>query len=330
MKCPTCGKENPEGQKFCGDCGSVVPLPPPPVQPTTSVPIQPKKSWSGSNWKPLTIAVVIIVIVLASVLFVYLSPSYSWDATIRDHDGDGYADARDGFPYDASEWRDSDEDSVGDNSDAFPNNPAEWGDIDLDGVGDNSDAFPTDSTQWADSDGDGYGDNPLGINPDAFPSNPDEWKDTDSDGFGDNSDFYDSGNAKVRIAVTYYTEDGTADVLTWGDPYFVVKVDRTADGVYEDTLTSEVFVDTQTLNSPYAVVIDVPDDSQSLKFSIQVYDSDTGGSYQVMDYCPESGGDYYIHTVPAPFSGSWSYDGSDDGVASEIDCVLSYSISVTS
>jgi len=304
MKCPICGTENSETARFCQTCARELAPASTQVPVQSAAPISPKRKRTVI----LVVGVVAAIVVVLIILAVILNPSTSPIASIRDSDGDGYADSED----------------------AFPNNPAEWADVDLDGVGDNSDAFPTDSTQWADSDGDGYGDNPLGINPDAFPSNPSEWRDADSDGFGDNSDFYDSGNGKVKIAVTYYTEDGTADVLTWGDPYFVVRVDRTASGVFDDPLTSEIFTDTQTLNSPYAVVVDVPDNSQSLKFSIQVYDSDTGGSYQVMDYCPESDGNYYLHTVPAPFSGSWSYDGSDDGVASELDCVLSYSISVTS
>ncbi len=269
-------------------------------RPTT--PVSPK----GRSVPAIAIAILAVIIVVVIILAVVLNPSISPLASVRDTDGDGYADSKD----------------------AFPNDPNEYVDADLDGVGDSSDEFPTDSTQWADSDDDGYGDNPLGINPDAFPSDSSEWRDTDSDGVGDNSDFYDNGNGKVRIAVTYYSEDGTADVLTWGDPYFTIAVDRTSDGAYEDTLTSSVFDDTQTLYSPYAVVVDIPDNSDALKFSIQVYDADTA-SYQVVDYCPESDGNYYIHTVYAPFSGSWSYDGSDDGVASELDCVLSYSISVT-
>jgi len=43
MKCPTCGKENPEGQKFCGDCGSMIVLPPPPL--VQYVPVQLKQPY---------------------------------------------------------------------------------------------------------------------------------------------------------------------------------------------------------------------------------------------------------------------------------------------
>lgn len=303
MKCPNCGAENPETAKFCQMCARE--LGPAYIQMAgqSAVPIPPK----SKRTIILAVAAIAVIVVALIILAVVLNPSMSPIASIRDSDGDGYADSKD----------------------AFPNDPAEWADSDLDGVGDNSDAFPTDSTQWADRDGDGYGDNPLGINPDAFPDDSTEWRDTDSDGIGDNADFYDNGNGKVRVSVTYYSEDGTADFWTYGDPYFVIEVDRTADGVYDDFFTSGIFTDTQTLNSPYSVVVDIPDNSDALKFNIQVYDDDVGG-YQSVDYCPESSGTWYSHTVSAPFNGSWSYDGSDDGVGGEIDCVLSYSISVTS
>ena len=43
MKCPVCGTENPENKKFCGDCGSVIVLPPPP--PIQYVPVQLKQPY---------------------------------------------------------------------------------------------------------------------------------------------------------------------------------------------------------------------------------------------------------------------------------------------
>lgn len=295
------------------------------------------------------VSVVVAAVVISSVLFIYYSPDYSWSASIRDHDGDGYADSKDAFPNDsaewtdsdkdghgnnsdafpndATEWEDSDGDTVGDNSDAFPNDPHEWADTDLDGVGDNSDAFPTDSTQWADRDGDGHGDNPLGISPDAFPDDPKEWRDSDSDGVGDNADFYDSGNGKIKVSIDRYQGDGTADFWTSGDPYFVVRFDTNADGTFDLTYESGVFQDTELLTSPYSVVVDIPDGTSIIKFAIQVYDSDVGSS-EVIDYCPEGGSSYYLHTETAPFNGAWSFNGSDDGL-SEIDCILNYSLSVT-
>ncbi|DAC59897.1 MAG TPA: hypothetical protein D7I08_01490 [Candidatus Poseidoniales archaeon] len=88
-----------------------------------------------------------------------------------DRDGDGYSNAGDPFPDDATQWSDRDGDNRGDNA-----------------SGNNPDAFPDDTSQWKDSDGDGYGDNPGGFNGDAFPTDPTQWSDEDGDGYGDNSD----------------------------------------------------------------------------------------------------------------------------------------------
>ena len=114
----------------------------------------------------------------------------------KDTDGDGYNDAVDAFPNDATQYSDMDGDGYGDNAsgnnpDAFPTDSTQWSDADGDGYGDNAsgnapDAFPLDSTQWSDSDGDGYGDNASGNYPDAWPADSTQWEDSDGDGYGDN------------------------------------------------------------------------------------------------------------------------------------------------
>ena len=119
-----------------------------------------------------------------------------------DMDGDGYGDnasgnSPDAFPMDSSQWSDIDGDGYGDNtggnaSDAFPYDPTQWSDADYDGYGDNAsgnnaDEYPTDPTQWEDADGDGYGDNPTGTNGDQFPNDASQWADADGDGYGDNT-----------------------------------------------------------------------------------------------------------------------------------------------
>ncbi len=108
-----------------------------------------------------------------------------------DTDGDGFVDAADAFPNDASDWADLDGDGTGDNADpdmdgdgranaddAFAHDPDEWADLDGDGVGDNADPdrdgdgvengddlFPDDALDHADSDGDGVGDNAQALHP---------------------------------------------------------------------------------------------------------------------------------------------------------------------
>ncbi|WP_197484328.1 RHS repeat-associated core domain-containing protein [Halioglobus sp. HI00S01] len=67
----------------------------------------------------------------------------------RDTDEDGYSDADDAFPNDATEWSDLDFDGIGDNSDP---------DRDGDGIDNAQDVFPDDGSEYADADGDGIGD----------------------------------------------------------------------------------------------------------------------------------------------------------------------------
>jgi WD40 repeat protein len=160
-----------------------------------------------------------------------------------DRDGDGYSNAGDPFPDDATQWADRDGDNRGDNpngtnADAFPDDTSQWKDTDGDGYGDNpggnnGDAFWNDVTQWADEDGDGFGDNTDGTNGDvcpteygesnnentrgcpdtdldgyedkidAFPEDPFQWTDTDGDGYGDNTNV-PSGDDCVDVPGTSF------------------------------------------------------------------------------------------------------------------------------
>jgi len=287
-------------------------------------PVNPKRK------RNITVTLIVSAIVILAVVYLALfNPYTSLDSGVHDADGDGYADDDDAFPNDSTEWLDTDGDGYGDNSDAFPNLATEHVDTDEDGVGDNSDAFPSDSTQTTDRDGDGHGDNPQGNNPDQFPDNPNEWVDSDLDGVGDNADFYDLGNGKIKISITWFQCDGTADMLSAADPYFIILVDSNSDGYFESTHTSDTTNDDDTVTNPYSIIIDLNDDVASFKFAIKVYDDDVDAD-DTIDYCPSSSGTYYIMTVTAPYSQSWSYDGADDLQNNEIDCELNYSISVVS
>jgi len=175
-------------------------------------------------------------------------PSSAGSSTIdrkgcTDWDNDGYSNAGDPFPNDATQWSDRDGDGRGDNlsgnnPDLFPDESSQWADTDGDGYGDNpggvnGDAFATDASQWSDTDNDGYGDNLNGTNGDlcptdygesqnpesrgcpdsdldgysdpvdAFPDDPFQWVDTDGDGFGDNQRV-PNGDDCIDVAGTSY------------------------------------------------------------------------------------------------------------------------------
>ena len=132
-----------------------------------------------------------------------------------DNDGDGWADSRDDFSNDSTQWKDSDEDGWGDN----------WGNSTWNDSRDNSwpgefiinatqsDAFPLEKSQWADTDGDSWGDNENGTNPDDFPFEPSQWKDSDGDGYGDNTtrDAYQPDDCRSKFGTSYEDRFGCLD-----------------------------------------------------------------------------------------------------------------------
>ena len=161
-----------------------------------------------------------------------------------DTDGDLWADSRDPFPYDSTQWSDLDGDGYGDNpigsnKDVFPFDPTQQQDSDGDGFGDNQggtrgdacvdeygtssrdvfgcpdadgdgwsddgDGFPNDASRYLDTDKDGVEDQF-----DAFPFDPTQWNDTDMDGYGDQL----SGNRGDGCP----TEWGDSNVDQYGCP----------------------------------------------------------------------------------------------------------------
>ncbi len=154
-------------------------------------------------------------------------------------------------------------------------------------------------------------------------------RDSDGDGISNASDFYDYGNGQIKISITSYQGDGTADFWTSGDPYFVIKVDEDLDGIYDYSKTTSVHVDSEyfTNSQGDSFTVDINDDISKIKFQMLVYDDDELNSPEPIDYCEESTGTFYTHTVNAPYSNSFSYNGSLDG-GSGIDCILEYKIEV--
>ena len=132
-----------------------------------------------------------------------------------DSDGDGWANTRDDFPNNSTQWKDTDEDGYGDNwGNSTWNNTREenWpGDFIIDA--EMADAFPNDDTQWSDSDGDGWGDNPNGTNPDDFPLIPSQYKDSDGDGYGDNTtrDAYQPDDCRSKYGTSFEDRFGCED-----------------------------------------------------------------------------------------------------------------------
>ncbi|MEM2944697.1 MAG: hypothetical protein QW087_08155 [Methanomassiliicoccales archaeon] len=154
--------------------------------------------------------------------------------------------------------------------------------------------------------------------------------DNDGDGIVDSRDFYDYGNGKIKISIISYQGDGSADLMSDSDPYFIIYISYPIDlkDYFYDYDQSAVFKDVEYLENPFYAIFDIPDNTTSISFTIKVYDSDIGEP-QMIDYNPSASVEFWItHVVTAPFSGNWSNDGSSDGISGEIDCELTYNLTV--
>ena len=67
MKCASCGKENPEGQEFCGHCGNSTGLLSHPAQPARPVYVPRSSHWLRSNWKVVSAIIVVVLVVLLAI-----------------------------------------------------------------------------------------------------------------------------------------------------------------------------------------------------------------------------------------------------------------------
>lgn len=117
MRCQKCGRENPEALEFCAECGSRLS--------DSRLEDAPKGRIKSNKRLVVIVALILAAMVLSpAIVYAYMSPEHSWVASIRDSDGDGFADAEDAFPENSLEWSDSDSDGIGDNADLLPHHNA--------------------------------------------------------------------------------------------------------------------------------------------------------------------------------------------------------------
>ena len=76
MRCAICQSDNPEGKKFCGECGGALPQPEqaPEEQPIVAVSTAPKPMWFSAHWKGLVAVAIVFIVVLAAIGLVYNQP----------------------------------------------------------------------------------------------------------------------------------------------------------------------------------------------------------------------------------------------------------------
>jgi len=132
-------------------------------------------------------------------------------------------------------------------------------------------------------------------------------------------------SGKIRIDILKYEEIGTIDGDgSSGDPYFKIKF------MYYDNIknvTSNIFSNENHLYNPYYCEFKIPTDIETFSFNIIIKDADAIED-DYLDYCPETGGDYYTHTI---YLKTLKYDGSDSFSYKGDDaksCKLKYKVSV--
>jgi hypothetical protein len=275
--------------------------PQPPTYPPPPYPMPPPPQAPKSNLPVAIAAIVIVAVIIIATLLVL--PQTSPFESIRDSDGDGFADQFDDFPFDPSEWTDSDLDGVGDNADVFPNDPDEWEDTDGDGIGDNSDKYPNDF---------------------------------DNDGYDDDEDVDPKKDVGIDVILTGFKILDEVDFLSsWGEPYFLLYVDDTYEGRVDDggyPYSAEVGVYYEIERH---FKFNVPDDEPDHKINIQMWESDL-----LYDDLIDIDGHDNSRGLTVTFemeAGQWSgddndgiTDGSDDGTegSDDDDAILYYDIEV--
>ncbi len=147
-------------------------------------------------------------------------PNGVCDKLDPDDDGDGWIDAIDWAPYDASEWADVDGDGQGDNRDMDDDNDGYWDSCDLAAWQAAQGASQVEGINYftANADNGGIASN-CPENTDAFPLDDTEWLDTDGDGIGNNADTDDDGQgtpAEVPASMEDWTD--AEEIACGSDP----------------------------------------------------------------------------------------------------------------
>ena len=257
-----------------------------------------------------------------------------------DTDGDGIGDGEEVNNYGTDPRdKDSDDDGIDDGMEvmSYGTDPSST-DTDGDGLNDREEVqfYNTDPNN-ADTDGDGLGDaEEVGLGTD--PRNPDTdddglrdgrevelgtnplVPDTDGDGYPDGRDLNPLADLYILVYIEYWEELDDADLLTAGDPLFIVEaydptglpVARGEDGPYSDA----------SIVRGARILLNVPDDTGEFTLAIYVIDEDPGGGYTTYDISPELGENYLVigYRLGDEIAGVW--DGSQDGSARDTDGLI--------
>ncbi|MCL0069261.1 PEGA domain-containing protein, partial [Dehalococcoidia bacterium] len=95
--------------------------------------------------------------------------------------------------------------------------------------------------------------------------------DTDGDNVPDSKDLFPNYDAYLLVAIKYFKETKAADLIGYGDPYFIIDVDG------DRWMSSKpAFGDVASATDPYSVTVNIADDQRWLDIHIEAWDYDGG------------------------------------------------------
>ena len=196
-------------------------------------------------------------------------------------------------------------------------------DTDGDGYIDEIDEFPNDNTEWLDSDYDGLGNN--------------EDIDDDNDGFSDDNDLFPNKDAKIRVTLNKFMVLDEIDIepenSLEAQIYFNIFINgNLIERIPNESKNFEINLGELIILNE-VLTYNIPDNAQTCKIGINVYDSDTIQDEELdIDGHDTSKGlsmIYYIITQTwIGDDGDGVTDGSEDGTqqSDDNDAYLEYNL----
>jgi len=138
-------------------------------------------------------------------------------------------------------------------------------------------------------------------------------------------DFAPNTDGKIKVSITHYKELDPVDLYGYGDPYFeyILKIN----GSEYDSFTSQVYDDTNELNTIISHTFNIPDKTREYQIIVRVFDED-GSVDDQLDYTPISGSAYIWTLAPIANDFNEIYNGEDDGSANfdDNDCTITLKV----
>lgn len=246
--------------------------------------------------------------------------TYGSDPRDIDSDDDGLTDGMEVDSYHTNPTKaDTDSDGLSDKEEVEGVTDPLDADTDSDGLDDWSEIniYYTDPTDY-DTDDDGSSDgSEISVG-----TNPNDW-DTDDDGYSDGEDHFPFRDIAICVDFDYLEVEDADGWFDESDPYARVYVD----GAVNESIT---LWDKQKVYNPFVVVVNVPDDRDTVSYRLYVLENDQE-TYETFDI-------YGGSVIQLGYENSYTLDsgetnlihlnGHEDG-ADELDAIVEFTVYTT-